>query len=351
MLMNMLKEIVLGRTGLKIKILGFGAIPIQLVSEEEAVKVVRHCYDLGINYFDTARGYTVSEERIGKALEKVRDDVFIATKTANRTKKGALEELETSLKNLRTDRIDVYQLHNISSKEEWDLARADDGALQALYEAYDQGKILHLGVTSHDPGLLTEIIKEDIFETAMIPYNYLATVPGDELLPLCRRKSVGTVIMKPFGGGAFSNIEIALKFLLSKDCVDVVIPGMMSLREVDDNFAVAEGTYDLTKDDLETIDKDREELGSDYCRGCNYCQPCQQGIPISFVLRAEQQFIKRVGWADWLQEQYLKAEETVPSCVVCRECEERCPYSLEISEMLPLKLASLRKTLKQLGFA
>jgi len=179
-----LKERILGRTGLKVRPLGFGGIPIQRVTEDEAIQVIRRCYELGINYFDTARAYTVSEERIGKALEDVRDDVFIATKSGRRAKDEVLQELETSLTNLRTDWIDVYQLHNVSSKDEWEQVTSPGGALEALYQARDEGKIKHLGITSHNPTLLTEIVKENIFETILIPYNYLATLPAEELLPL-----------------------------------------------------------------------------------------------------------------------------------------------------------------------
>jgi len=211
---------ILGRTDLSVKAIGFGGIPIQRISEEEAIKVVRRCYDLGINYFDTARAYTVSEERIGKALEDVRDQVFIATKSLLRHKNEVLDDLETSLKNLRTDWIDVYQLHNISSIEVWKKVIAPNGALEALYKACDKGKILHLGVTSHNPTLLAEIVKEDIFETIQIPFNYLTTVETEELLNLCHKMNVGTVIMKPFGGGAFSNANVALKFILKNKNVD-----------------------------------------------------------------------------------------------------------------------------------
>jgi predicted aldo/keto reductase-like oxidoreductase len=340
-----LKERILGKTDLKVRSLGFGGIPIQQVTEYEAVQVVRRCYELGINYFDTARAYTVSEERLGKALEDVRDDVFIATKSGRRTKDEVLQELETSLKNLRTDWIDVYQLHNISSQEAWDQVTSLGGALEAFYQAHDEGKIRHIGITSHNPTLLTEIVKENIFETILIPYNYLATLPGEELLPLCHKMNVGTLIMKPFGGGAFSNVKTALKFLLDSKNVDVIVPGMMSVREVDENVSVASASYALSPEDLELIEKDRVELGSEYCRGCNYCQPCQQEIPISFVLRTETQFLKRMGWSPRREKQLQKAREVVPTCLKCGECESRCPYNLSISELLPVKLLSLTKRL------
>jgi predicted aldo/keto reductase-like oxidoreductase len=347
----MMKTRILGRTGLKVNVLGFGGIPIQRVNEDEAIQVVQRCYDLGMNYFDTARAYTVSEERIGKALEAVRNDVVLATKSGRRTKDAVLQELETSLINLRTDWIDIYQLHNISSSEVWEQVTSPNGALEALFHARDEGTIHHIGITSHNPTLLTEIVKDNIFETILIPYNYLATLPAEELLPLCRRMNVGTVIMKPFGGGAFSNIKTALKFLLGNQHVDVIVPGMQSLQEVDENVALASGSYALNVEERALIEQDRTELGSEYCRGCNYCQPCQQEIPISFVLRTETQFLKRMGWSPRLDQRLQHAKTTVPTCLHCGECESRCPYHLPISTLLPLKLTSLIKKLGTCEFS
>ncbi len=341
-----LRVTVLGRTGLRVKTFGFGGIPIQRVSEEEAVRVVRRCYELGINYYDTARGYTNSEERIGKALEDVREEVFLATKSGRRDSKGLMGELEISLKNLRTDWIDVYQLHNVSSNEAWDRIKGPGGALEALYEAKKEGMIRHLGVTSHDPAVLADIVREDVFETIMIPYNYLTLKPEEELLPLCREKNVGTVIMKPFGGGAFSNANTALKFVLSKGYVDVAIPGMMTIAEVEENYDVAMSTQMLSQEELELIEADRVELGDQFCRACNYCQPCPQEIPITFVLRAESQFLKRMGWRPGTEERISEAVEKAESCIECGECEARCPYHLPIRQLLPEKAASLTKLLE-----
>ena len=336
-----MNERILGRTGLTVKLLGFGGIPIQQVSEEDAIRVVRHSYERGINYFDTARNYTVSEERIGLALEDVRNDVVFATKSSRRDKQGVLEELEVSLNNLRTDWLDVYQLHNVSSRDAWEQVKAPHGALAALYEARDQGIIRHLGITSHDPALLTEIVKEEIFETIMIPFNYLTNLPADELLPLCRELKVGTVIMKPFGGGAFTNANTALKFLLGKEFVDVVIPGMMSIREVEENVSVASGPTILSPSELRLIEEDRVTLGDEFCRGCNYCQPCPQEIPISMLLRWEV-LEKRMGWSSrfdtWFQEGVAKAA----TCLNCGECESRCPYHLPIRELVSTKIDALQ---------
>lgn len=339
-----MRKNVLGKTQLTVSSLGFGGIPIQRVSEEEAIRVVRHGYELGINYFDTARNYTVSEERIGKALKDMRDEVVLATKSSNRTKKGVLEDLEVSLKNLRTDWIDVYQLHNVSSKKVWEQVTAPDGALGALRQAQREGKIHHVGVTSHDPALLVEIVNLNVFETIMIPYNYLTPIPAQVLLPLCHRMNVGTIIMKPFGGGAFSNARIALKFLLENQDVDVIIPGMMSRAEVEENVAVASGSSTLRHEELKLIEQDRMALGDQFCRACNYCQPCPQEIPISTVLRWEVA-VKRMGWVPRIVNRLKEGLAKATTCVECGDCEARCPYQLPIRELLPIKAASLKEGL------
>ena len=337
-----MKEKILGRTGLKIKTLGFGGIPIQRITEEASIEVVRHCYELGMNYFDTARGYTVSEERIGKALEDVRDEVILATKSGKRTAEELEKELETSLKNLRTDYIDVYQLHNITYQEQWDQVRAPGGAMEAMNKAKEEGKIKHISVTSHNPDLSIDLVKSGLFETLMIPYNYLTPKPADKLLPTCQEHNVGTIIMKPFGGGAFSNANTALKYVFNNPDTDLVIPGVLSIAEIDENWEVWQGDLSLSPDELALIERDKEELGNQFCRGCNYCQPCPQEIPISYVLRAEKQMLRRMGWSDRRIEGMKKAFAKVETCIECGACESKCPYELPIIKLLPEAMASLK---------
>jgi predicted aldo/keto reductase-like oxidoreductase len=341
-----MKEVRLGRTNLKVKNLGFGGIPIQRVSEEDAVEVVRRCYELGIDYYDTARGYSVSEERMGIALQDVRDEVVLATKSGRKTAEELWDELQTSLRNLRTDRIDVYQLHNVSDVETWEKIKAPGGALEAMYRAKDEGLIDHLGITSHDPGVLADIVKEGIFETIMIPYNYLTIIPEEVLLPRCKEMDVATISMKPFGGGVFSNANTALKFVLGSGRVDITIPGMMTVEEVEENVAVSSGDLGLSTAEYELIEKDKAELGNQFCRACGYCQPCPQEIPITFVLRAEGQFIKRMGWREGLEDQLQNAIEKADSCIECGDCEGRCPYHLPIRELLKESSSSLTRLLE-----
>lgn len=336
-----LEKRVLGRTRIEVSALGFGGIPIQRVSSEEAVETVRKCYELGIDFYDTARVYTNSEERIGKALEEVRDQVVLATKTVRRTREGLLNELEVSLRNLRTDWLDIYQLHMVSAQEEWETIKGPGGALEGMYEAREDGRIRHLGITCHKPDLLAEIIAEGVFDTAMIPYNYLSETPNQTLLPLAKKIGVGTIAMKPFGGGAISHVRTALKYALSNGDIDVVIPGMMMPSEVESNVEVASGDLTLTPEDQELIDEDRRSLGAQFCRACDYCRPCPQGIPISFVLRAEDQFLKLTGWTLRLISQIPEAKAKVDTCTRCGQCEGRCPYELPIRDLLPKKMGSL----------
>ena len=289
------------------KRVGFGGIQIRRVSEKQAIEVVRRCYELGVDYCDTARAYTASEERIGKALEDMRDEFFLA------------RAREVSLKNLRTDWIDVYQLHNVSSREVWERVKAPDGALEALYEAKDAGKIMHLGLTSHSQSVLTEIVKGNI-ETVMIPYNFLTIQPEEELLPLCHQMDVGTIIMKPLGGGAFTNANTALKYVLGNKDIDVVIPGMMTVKEVEENVAIGADTYEFSSEEFKLLQNDKKELGSQFCRTCHYCQPCPPEIPISFALRVES-FNKWRGLTPSLEQRFIETKAKVETCLKCGECE------------------------------
>lgn len=336
-----MKEKILGRTGLRVKTLGFGGIPIQRISEEDAISIVRRCFELGMNYYDTARGYSNSEERIGIALEDVREKVYLATKSHQRTAEGINKEFSTSIKNLRTHYVDVYQLHNIGNEEQWKQVQADGGALEAVYELKEQEKINHISVTSHSPDLVVEMIKTGHFSTVMIPYNYLTPKPADELLPLCQKLDVGTIIMKPFGGGAFSNANTALKYVYNNPDTDIVIPGVCSIAEVDENWNVWQGDLSISKEEYELIEKDKKILGDQFCRSCNYCQPCPQEIPISTILRTETQVLRRMGWSAGRVKMVKAAKEKLDTCIHCGLCESRCPYNLPIQELLPKAMASL----------
>ena len=344
--MRELKERILGKTGLKVRTLGFGGIPIQRVGEEEAIKVIRRCYELGINYYDTARGYTNSEEKIGIALEDVREKVYYATKSHAKTSEGILKEFEISAKNLRTDYIDVYQLHNVGNKELWNQIQAEGGPLEALYELKEQEKIKNISVTTHSPDLGLELVKSSHFSTIMIPYNYLTTKPAESLLPLCKKLNVGTIIMKPFGGGAFSNANTALKYVYNNTDADIAIPGVATVEEVEENCKIWQGDLTLSKEELELIEKDRQTLGDQFCRGCDYCQPCPQDVPISTILRTEQ-FLQRTGWSERTVKRIREVKEKLDTCINCGTCESRCPYNLPIQELLTKTMENLWNQLEK----
>lgn len=341
-----MKEKTLGRTELLVKTLGFGGIPIQRVSEEEAIAVIRRCYELGLNYYDTARNYSNSEQRIGKALEDVRENVIYATKSHQKTANGIRKELAISLKNLRTDYIDIYQLHNVTTEEQWKQVREPGGAVEAVNEAKESGKIRHISVTSHNPDLAIKLVKSNFFSTLMIPYNYLALKPQEKLLPLCNKLNVGTIIMKPFGGGAFSNANTALKFVYNNPNVDIVIPGVPVISELEENYRVWLSDLTISEEEKELIEKDRVELGKNYCRGCGYCQPCPQEISISFILRAEKQTLRRMGWSEGRVNSLKNAFAKAKTCIKCGECESRCPYELPIMELIPESVKRLKVHMK-----
>ena len=321
----------LGKTGLTISRMGFGGIPIQKVDVPAVRTLMQALAEHGVNYIDTARGYTVSERYLGEALEGMRDRFVLATKSMARTKEAMEKDIETSLANLRTDHIDLYQVHNPSLKD-LETVTAAGGALEALLEAKAAGKISHIGVTAHMAKVFERALDMDWVETIMFPYNIVET-QGEALMRRCTEQNVGFIVMKPLAGGALEDATLALRFIRQNPDVSVVIPGMYSVDEVHQNLAAMEDASPLTEQELEKIDAIRKELGTQFCRRCNYCQPCTAGIGISgiFVLEG---YLKRYGLGDWAKARYAGMEKKAGDCVGCGVCETRCPYQLPIREML-----------------
>ncbi|RLE53855.1 MAG: aldo/keto reductase [Candidatus Methanomethylicota archaeon] len=334
---------VLGRTRLKVSILGFGGIPIRTLTLNEAVKVVRRAYEVGVNFYDTARNYVDSERKIGAALKDVRSEVYIATKTASRSYEDAMKDLEVSLAELGTSYIDVWQLHGVNNFETLERVLASDGALAALKDAKQDGRVRFIGITGHRPDVLVRAIETGEFDTVQFPFNYLSTEAGKELIPRAEELDVGMIVMKPLAGGELSSARAALRFIVQYP-ISTVIPGMKSIEEVEENAKTLFEEWKLTDEDLKIIDEDKQRLDKIFCRGCMYCLPCPQEIPISSLLRVES-IIRRIGVTDSVRKIYEKAKEKVPNCVRCRQCEEKCPYNLPITEMLPKKLAWLEEVL------
>ena len=327
-----MEYITLGKTGLSVSRMGFGGIPIQKVDASVTHALMERLAQRGVNYIDTARGYTVSEQFLGEALEGgLREKFVIATKSMARTKEAMARDIDISLKNLRTDYIDLYQIHN-PSLAELEQVIALGGALEALMEAKAAGKIRHLGLTAHMAAVFERALELDWVETVMFPYNIVET-QGEELMAKCREKNVGFICMKPMAGGALEDARLALRFIRQNENVSVVIPGMYDIREIDENLSAMEDISALTSDELAKIETIRKELGTQFCRRCNYCQPCTAGISISgiFVLEG---YLQRYGLGDWAQKRYDALNKKAGDCVGCGACEKRCPYQLPIRQML-----------------
>lgn len=322
---------VLGKTGLKISRLGFGGIPIQKIDAEGTKALIGELIDAGVNYIDTARGYTVSEEYLGYALEGVREKFVLATKSMARTKEAMAKDIDISLGNLRTDYIDLYQVHNPSASD-LEKVMAEGGALEALFEAKAAGKIGHIGITLHSAELFEKAIDLDWVETIMFPYNIVET-QGEELIAKCAQKNIGFICMKPLAGGAIEDASIALRFIVSNPAVTVVIPGMADSAEIAQNVAAASDTSPLTESEKEKIARIKDELGTNFCRRCNYCQPCTAGINISGVFLFEG-YYSRYDLKDWAMSRYSSLPKTASDCIECGVCETRCPYDLPIRAML-----------------
>ena len=328
--MNYIK---LGKTGLNCAKVSFGGIPIQRSDAANTKAVVDALEKYGMNYIDSARGYTVSEEYLGQALEGRRDKFILATKSMSRSYEAMKRDIDISLGNFRTDYIDVYQSHNLPPKDR-EQVFSPDGAYRALLEAKAQGKIGHIGVTIHMPEALKLVVEEyaDKFETVMFPYSIVET-QGEELLRQARAKGMGTICMKPLAGGNLDDWQLALKFVAASDAIDIMIPGMGSVEEVDRNAAAAETFGPLTGEELARCEAIRAELGSRFCRRCGYCTPCAVGINIPSLFTLVN-YLRKYDLADWAKIRYEATAVRADACVECGLCESRCPYQLPIREML-----------------
>ena len=331
---------ILGKTGLRISRLGFGGIPIQKIDADGTKKLVAELSKEGVNFIDTARAYTVSEDYLGYALEGVRDRFVLATKSMARTREAMEKDIAISLEKLRTDYIDLYQIHNPSAKD-FAQVLAPGGALEALLEAKASGKIGHIGVTLHSLDLFREAVELPWVETIMFPYNIVET-QGEELIARCAEKNIGFIGMKPLAGGAIEDATLALRFVLCNPAVTVVIPGMADAAEIAENAKAISDTTPLRAEEQEKIAEIKELLGTHFCRRCNYCAPCTAGINISAVFLFEG-YYSRYDLKDWARVRYSQLEKTASDCIGCGACEARCPYGLPIREMLKKAVVAMGK--------
>lgn len=321
---------VLGKTNLKINRIGFGGIPIQRVTQQDTNKIIDELINQGINFIDSARGYTVSEEYIGNAIEGKRDNFILASKSMSRTYEDMLKDVDITLENFKTDYIDLYQLHNVKSYEYENIFN-DNMAYKALLDCKSQGKIKNIGITSHSIDTIKKAVRDEKFDTIQFPYNIVED-QADEIFREAHKRNIGIIVMKPLAGGAINNANLAIKYILSKEYIDVVIPGMDSVDQVLENISVLEN-LDIDKEDELKIEDIRNQLGNRFCRRCEYCMPCPVGIniPMNFLLEG---YYSRYNLKEWSKERYNSLDIKASDCVECGKCESKCPYDLPIREML-----------------
>lgn len=324
-----MEKVILGRTGICVQKNGFGALPVQRVSLNEAKIILRKAYENGIQFFDSARAYSDSEEKIGLALSDVRENIYISTKTMATTVQAFWEDLETSLKMLKTDYIDIYQFHNPSF-----CPKPGDGTglYEAMLEAKSQGKIHYIGLTNHGWEVAKEAIESDLYDTLQFPFSYLASEKEEELVYLCEEHNVGFICMKALSGGLITRSDIAYAYLLQyKNALPIW--GIQKESELDEFISYQKQAPVLTKDIEEIIQHDRKELAGQFCRGCGYCMPCPQGIIINQCARMSL-MLRRAPAENWLLEKWQAEMNKIKDCIHCGKCMTHCPYGLNTPELL-----------------
>ena len=330
----------LGKTSLKVSEVGFGGIPIIRLDTDTAVKVLRRAVERGITLYDTANAYRDSEEKMGLAFRGMRDRVVIATKTLRRDAAAATEQLENSLRMLRSDYIDLFQLHQIAREEDFQAVTSPGGALEAAVKAKEAGKVRHIGVTSHSLTMAIKLVRTGLFSTIQFPFNFIETDACQELFPVAREHGVGILVMKPFAGGVIDNADIVFKFLRQYPEA-IPIPGFDSEESVEQIVAIYERENLVTDKDMALMDEYRGKLGKAFCRRCEYCMPCPNDVKITMAM-GYPIFVSRMG-AKVATEFARIPMESVAQCTECGECIERCPYGLPIPEVLKRNYALYRK--------
>lgn len=330
----------LGKTEIVTNKNAFGALPIQRISDDEAVHLLKKAYGNGITFFDTARWYTDSEHKVGLAFEGMREKVFIATKTGAQNAEGFWNDLETSLTNLKTDHIDIYQFHNPAFCPK---PGDESGLYDAALKAKEQGKIRHIGITNHRLAVAHEAIDSGLYETLQFPFCYLATDKDIELVDKCKKADMGFIAMKALSGGLINNSAAAYAYLAQYDNV-LPIWGVQREAELDEFLSYIDNPPTMTEELAEVIRRDREELLGDFCRGCGYCMPCPAGIEINNCARMSL-LLRRSPSAGHLspegQEKMMKIED----CIHCNQCKSKCPYGLDTPTLLQKNLEDYKKVL------
>lgn len=330
----------LGKTEIQTNKNGFGALPIQRISEEDAVRLLTKAYDHGITFFDTARYYTDSEVKVGKAFKGMREKVYIASKTGAVTPEAFWKDLKTTLNNLQTDYLDLYQFHNPAFCPK---PGDESGIYECILEAKAQGKVRHIGITNHRLSVAHEAIDSGLYETLQFPFCYLATEKDLEIVEKCKQADMGFIAMKALSGGLITDSEAAYAYLAQFDNV-LPIWGVQRESELDEFLSYIDNPPTMTEELKAVIDKDRTELLGDFCRACGYCMPCPVGIEINTCARMTL-LIRRAPSAAQLTEEMQKKMMKIEECLNCGRCKSKCPYSLDTPTLLRKNLQDYKEIL------
>ncbi|MBP3894126.1 MAG: aldo/keto reductase [Atopobiaceae bacterium] len=335
-----MRTVTLGTTGITTPQNAFGALPIQRRSVEDAIPILRKARDGGMTFFDTARGYSDSEKKLGLAFEGVRDSIYLATKTMAKTPEQFKEQLETSLGLLRTDHVDIYQFHCADQ-----VYRPGDGTgmYECMLEAKEAGKVRHIGITAHKIGVAFEAVESGLYETLQFPFSYLAGPREIELVRLCRERQVGFICMKGLAGGLITNSTAAMAFMTQFDNV-LPIWGIQHEHELDEWLSFMDETPSYSGDIKAFVEREQEELSGDFCRGCGYCEPCPVRITIHQCARMSL-MLRRAPSASWLNDHWQAEMAKVEGCLHCGRCASRCPYELDTPGLLQKNLEDYRRVL------
>ncbi len=333
--------VTLGKSQITVPKNGFGALPIQRISLKEAVYLLQKAFDNGMYYFDTARFYTDSEEKLGAAFQGKRDQIIISSKTGATSAENFWKDLEISLKLLKTDYIDLYQFHNPAF-----CPKPGDGSglYEAMLEAQKQGKVKHIGISNHRLAVATEAIASGLYETLQFPFSYLATDEDLRIVRMCREANMGFIAMKALAGGLITNAAAAYAYLAQFEHV-VPIWGIQRESELDEFIGFQDNPPSLTDDLIALIRKDREELSGNFCRGCGYCEPCPAGIEINNCNRMSL-FLKRAPLSVYLTAEWAEKMKKIENCIHCGQCAKKCPYGLNTPELLQQNYEDFKKMWK-----
>jgi predicted aldo/keto reductase-like oxidoreductase len=339
-----MKRVILGATGLEVNRLGFGGIPIQRVSERQAVETVLRAVEKGVDFIDTSRVYTTSERRIGKALKQTDKRVILASKTKGRTSDAVRADLETSMRELQRDYIDIYQCHYVKDEQDYKQVISPGGAVEGLNKLKEEGLIGHIGITCHSLDILDRVLEDGFFETIMFCFSFIEPLARENIIPKALGKNVGCIAMKPFSGGIIDDARLALKYALSEPGI-VALAGAEHKDLVDENWEVFQGSWDLDDEEKKGIERIRKACEKNFCRRCDYCLPCTENIPIQHVL-GFRSMVKRMGAemmrTGWRTELVEKARH----CSECEDCVTRCPYELPIPNLIKENLRWLDEQFK-----